>query len=90
MVEVCFSINRGGWLFVGNSSKNSHELTRMTRIVGWVSVMAVGAVGVVFGEDRPQISRILLAGRDAGGPFGNESCVLSLMGRVVIGYNWGE
>jgi hypothetical protein len=32
---------------MGNSYKNSRELTRMTRIIGWFSFMAIGAAGVV-------------------------------------------
>jgi hypothetical protein len=31
-----------------NSSKNSHELTRMTRIVDWFSLKAVGEADVSF------------------------------------------
>jgi hypothetical protein len=36
--------------------KNSHELTRMTRIIGWFSFMVVGAAGVVFYKNSHELT----------------------------------
>jgi hypothetical protein len=48
--------------FEKGSLENSHELTRMTRIIGWFSLMAVGAAGIVSceGVGKAVVDRLVM------------------------------